>query len=238
MENESSFDVSILSPITRAGVILTIERLSCYEKLSGAGFKVSTIVPILQKGPQCGMVALKMALHCTGCAVDVQDIIEEARSKGFSKQGELYSVSHMADLANKFHPGCAKVSDFPSSREFSEKILSGSLILLPYDCDKNCNAVNLNGHKAHWLLANGIMHVDEEYTGFKALTKTAQFTDENTFVFGYQGKSKFMGLYDYKKLFESNAQLFEAGPLRSADEYVINNASDLSDLRSKVVIIS
>lgn len=50
----------------------------------------------LQEGPQCGIVALCMA---AGEGVKVDEVQQEARRRGFTLQGEMFSVDNMASLA-------------------------------------------------------------------------------------------------------------------------------------------
>lgn len=48
----------------------------------------------LQEGPQCGIVALSMADQ----QVSVEQVQEVARVRGYTKQGEMFSVDNMAEL--------------------------------------------------------------------------------------------------------------------------------------------
>ena len=53
--------------------------------------------PRLQEGPQCGLVALAMA----GDNIDLEQIVRTAKERGYTKQGEMFSVEDMASLARK-----------------------------------------------------------------------------------------------------------------------------------------
>ena len=52
-------------------------------------------VPRLQEGPQCGLVALAMAGHDT----DLEEVVMEAKQRGYTKQGEMFSVVRASILS-------------------------------------------------------------------------------------------------------------------------------------------
>merc|ERR1719347_1805193 len=111
----------------------------------------------LQEGPQCGLVALAMA---GGEEVSVDKVQELAIEKGYSKQGEMFSVDNMADLA---HTVLGKETMIAStyggndSTDLVDDLLSGWILLVPYDCSHNHQPAMLQGKKAHWGLITGFV---------------------------------------------------------------------------------
>ena len=87
------------------------------------------------------MVALSMALHCTlgsGCEATVESIQSEAVSAGYSKQGELFSVDYMKELASKYSERAQVTSGqhLLQAKAVMEDFYTGSCAyLVPYDTD-------------------------------------------------------------------------------------------------------
>ncbi|GFR73803.1 UPF0692 protein C19orf54 homolog [Elysia marginata] len=129
--------------------------LSCYNPIK----------PVLQNGPVCGLVALSMASQLTNENHASPDaIFSEAQKQGFSKQGEMFSVSHMKELSSYFLECPVKhliLGDDaqPEKSELLEIIthlLLRNVLLVPYDADKNHSPCLRKGHKAHWAVITGI----------------------------------------------------------------------------------
>lgn len=60
-------------------------------------FRIKTSVrPIIQEGPTCGLAALAML---TGGCPSVADILELARQRNYSNHGEMFSAKNMGELA-------------------------------------------------------------------------------------------------------------------------------------------
>lgn len=177
----------------------------------------SAVKPLLQKGPQCGIVALAMGLEALGIEKSTCSLQEEAIRLGFTKQGEMFSVKSMAQLSKY-----GKDLDFPSEEEMSFHLNEGRLFLIPYDCDKNFGAALAGGQKAHWMIACGFI----------------SSRNKELIVLGYQGKSRHVMTYNYSFLKASNGQLQEADSNRDSSEYVIEDPTNLSLLRGKCVILA
>ncbi|CAI2313948.1 unnamed protein product [Caenorhabditis sp. 36 PRJEB53466] len=191
------------------------------------------ITPQQQKGPTCGLVALSMCLEYFGVKVNVEKILETAKEKGFTKQGEMYSADFLADLTNQFLPNSAVVRGFPDAKTLSQSICDGKLILIAYDCGPNYQPVQVKGHSAHWLLACGFVEKRSGH-GFRT-TRESTENPEDVAIVGYQGKSTTLDVFPFSEVLVSNAQLLEAGLKRDPAEYIIPNASDLSHIRNRVV---
>lgn len=88
----------------------------------------------LQDGPQCGLVALTM---CTGSPNKdtVEFVYHYAKEKGYTNNGEIFSVNYMADLAKYYLPKNASIEIFNGdlfSTEITEFLLDGGMALVPY----------------------------------------------------------------------------------------------------------
>ncbi|CAI5450979.1 unnamed protein product [Caenorhabditis angaria] len=216
--------ISDIPPITQS-------KLSDYGSNSRFIFD-KNVKPELQIGPKCGLVALSMSLKSKGIDCNVDEIFGIAKELNYTIQGEMFSAYSLSEVANKISPGCSKVEEFPGASELSQRLLNGQHILVAYDCDKNFSATKHNGHKAHWLLMCGFL---DKSSGEKEGSMSPVQNPEDLIILGYQGKSRYLGFFPYTAIFESNAQLFEAGPIRLSDEY---NLEDFVNLRNKIVSIN
>ncbi|XP_005104361.1 UPF0692 protein C19orf54 homolog [Aplysia californica] len=140
--------------------------ISCYQP----------VVPVMQSGPLCGMVALAMASDLTGGhRVTTEEILTHAQNLGYSKQGEMFSASSMCELASHFLPSQNEHVELNGDHR-SECVMAaltgGGLILMPYDADKNHSPCLRRGHKAHWALVTGffvVLSSDKELSWLKSL---------------------------------------------------------------------
>lgn len=116
------------------------------------------VEPILQSGPQCGLVALAMADSVLNNGVTVEKLSEASKRKGFSKQGEIFSSRNLEILSAESY-GCKTslldINNVAGKWEFLNCLARGDLLLVPYDPDKNYVPVLKKGHKAHWALVTG-----------------------------------------------------------------------------------
>ncbi len=132
-----------------------------------------------------------------------------------------------------------EIRNFNQDVDFFEVLLKSKLILIPYDTDRNYEPCNKNGIKAHWALITGFMvpvhfseSVSKSLVNFteenkpqgltvvqslelsqvqelrKIFEKNKQVSDL-IHVICKQGKSKNLGVWNLKKLLESNRQLRE-----------------------------
>lgn len=98
--------------------------------------------PQKQIGPTCGLVALSILL---GNKVTAEELLTQARGKGYSINGEMFSAKYLLDLLKEnldrceFGEGC-KVWLHEGSIEtvdVMQFLLEGGAMLVPYPFDKN-----------------------------------------------------------------------------------------------------
>lgn len=123
--------------------------------------RITPSCPLLQEGPQCGLVVLAMAACSMSSSTTVTEVVAMARARGVTKKGEMFSVHYMAGLARELIPGCS-VSVQPVSRLLDTdwlvaRLLAGCLLLVPYDCSANHSPGLLGGLAAHWCLVTGCL---------------------------------------------------------------------------------
>jgi len=116
---------------------------------------------LIQNGPQCGIVALCMALNYMKVNCTIDELMEKARKLNFTKKGEIFDVNFLYELAKS--EVNAKMLDLNEDKDFFEILLTSKLILFPYDCDFNHAPCNKKGIKAHWALITGfILPIDHD----------------------------------------------------------------------------
>ncbi|CAF0965606.1 unnamed protein product [Adineta ricciae] len=114
------------------------------------------IEPILQEGPQCGIVALAMAMSNHSCDVKVQSIFEKAKELLYTIQGELFDAHVIPHLCEQFNL-TATVHKWAKVTDLVDCLQSGCICLVPYDSDANHEPCLKKGHRAHWLLVHGYL---------------------------------------------------------------------------------
>ncbi|XP_014271300.1 actin maturation protease [Halyomorpha halys] len=166
------------------------------------------VVPILQQGPTCGLVAISMVLTLVPRNWTLQELLDDAQSLGFSKSGEMFSVDNMETFAKHVLGDYFKVEMYSGGlaaekATVMECLIKGQgLYLVPYDSDRNHLPACLRGHKAHWAVLCG-----------------AVIDNGVSYVLARQGKSRHIGIWDYDALDQSNSNLFEIAPSRLTDDY-------------------
>uniref|UniRef100_G3MSI4 Actin maturation protease n=1 Tax=Amblyomma maculatum TaxID=34609 RepID=G3MSI4_AMBMU len=121
--------------------------------------RVSHLKQVLQKGPQCGLVALSMASQLLqGEPVSVSTLFGMAKSLHFTKKGEMFSVENMKTLAEECLQKCSLeiVSKEHRQAEIVRNLLRGKPVLIPYDSDGNFEPCLKRGRTAHWAVLHGI----------------------------------------------------------------------------------
>lgn len=117
-------------------------------------------------GPTCGLCALSM-VFCGTPTTD--DLLKNAVKLKFSNSGEMFSAQWLLDTLKssislsslKQEKTRAYLFDGELDSEFiKDKLRNHSLILVPYDADRNHSPSNKNGHKAHWCLICGYLIED------------------------------------------------------------------------------
>jgi len=125
--------------------------------------------PLLQEGPQCGLVALCMATRMLikDSNISTREIFKMATEKGYTKQGEMFSAANLADLAHSVLGRDSRVSlenidILGDDSQVCADLLAGDVLLVPYDCDFNHGPCLAEGRKAHWALLTGFVLVSNE----------------------------------------------------------------------------
>ncbi len=219
---------------------------------------IRSTAPVLQNGPMCGLVAMTMASELLDTSsVGVKSnthpecILEFAKQRGFTKQGEIFSTQYMQHIIQEYLAMGAEILQIQSLSEMKliELLLSTSkTMLVPYDADKNHSPCLAGGHKAHWCVLVGFaVCLATDGTNRAALQQCTQKSADNllllksnskeqfvemllsgkchvngVYVFARHGKSRYMGLWNWNELRRSNENLLGIDPQRTQPgEYVI-----------------
>lgn len=200
----------------------------------------------IQEGPQCGLVALWMAeaLLSTPDSVSLERLVQVAKERGYTAQGEMFSVADMAKLAQETLDCQAELLcgglGGPNRERVLQHLITGHPLLIPYDEDFNHEPCQKKGHKAHWAVSAGVLIgvqnvpspgyiEDSELPGLfhpvpGAPHQPPSFPEESSpgalFLLSKQGKSWHYQLWDYSQVRESNLQLTDFSPARAADGQV------------------
>ncbi|XP_065511307.1 actin maturation protease [Caloenas nicobarica] len=119
--------------------------------------------PLIQDGPQCGLVALSMAasLLFPTHGVQLGQLVRAAQERGFTHRGEMFSAADMAALARDVFPCHPELLsgglEGPNLPRILQHLISGLPLLVPYDEDSNHEPCQRRGHKAHWAVLTGVL---------------------------------------------------------------------------------
>ena len=220
--------------------------------------------PMLQEGPQCGLVSLTIAINAINKHQQhqsVSPVFQLARERGFTNLGEIFSVDSMASLAEELLPEC-KVSIVESSKLeetvwLVDALLDGSLMLLPYDCKPDHSPGLAGGQKAHWALVTGFLLPCSNTTrlpsssstplpgcpNFYELSNTATLpsqmvNSQDMMLVARQSKSVLLGLWSARHLALSCRNLQQAASKRLDGSYVLPEGGSLQKLCGRIVILS
>jgi len=198
-----------------------------------------------------------------GEGVSVDKVQEMAISKGYTKQGEMFSVDNMADLASSILGQAAVISPTAAMCDswwVVEQLTAGWQLLVPYDCAHNHHPALLGGRKAHWGLVTGfvlVVDVSEDITDVKNVTSDQNknvhiLTGENDkellsrlignkngklLLVGRQSKSLVLGLWDKEELVSSNNNLKVAEFKGDMSEFVIPAGGVEAGLCGRMVLV-
>lgn len=170
------------------------------------------IESLLQEGPTCGLVAASILLNK---AISPEDILKVAKASGYSNKGEMFSAKNMHNLLNEITDSlnCKKYEfeyckDLLTADRVIDSLVKGSMMLVPYDCDKNHSPCLKKGHSAHWAIVNGILT--------RKISKKSQemYDLDNTYVTAKHGKSLHLAVWKLRALEESNGNLCEVSKER------------------------
>ncbi|XP_006901011.1 PREDICTED: UPF0692 protein C19orf54 homolog [Elephantulus edwardii] len=204
---------------------------------------------LIQEGPQCGLVALWMAgtLLAPLNSVPLERFVQVALERGYTAQGEMFSVANMGKLAQEVlgcqaERLCGGLGGANRDRVL-QHLIAGYPLLIPYDEDFNHEPCQRKGYKAHWAASAGLLlgvpgvpgcgyAEDPELGGlFHPVPGTPcpppPLPEEDSpgaiYLLSKQGKSWHYQLWDYDQICKSNLQLTDFSPVRAADgrSYVV-----------------
>ena len=116
--------------------------------------------PRLQRGPVCGLVSLVVVSRLLGRETSTELLLQTARERGFTLQGEMFSVWHMAQLAEDVLQTEVRVEAahrLEDTRWLVRLLRAGGCVLLPYDCAPDSSVCLADGHRAHWGVVTGLV---------------------------------------------------------------------------------
>ena len=231
---------------------------------------------VIQNGPMCGLVALTMAssllqgeetAEMTSDEVHPEVLLQLAKERGVSKNGEIFAVEFLRNLAKEQLRNCTAEVVSLELVDVLDIVLNSKALLVPYDADKDHTPCLEKGHKAHWCLVVGIAvalpadsnHSDildccipntslpghfvvreEKKESFLAHIQSTLTSSSlaRLYVFARHGKSSHMGLWKFSDLLESNRNLVEVDPKRTVPgEYVIPEGGIRESLCGKALLI-
>ncbi|XP_066206129.1 actin maturation protease isoform X1 [Saccopteryx leptura] len=204
---------------------------------------------LIQEGPQCGLVALWMAgtLLVPPSGIPLERLIKMATERGYTAQGEMFSVADMGRLAEEVLGCRAELLQGglggPNRDRVLQHLVAGHPLLIPYDEDFNHEPCQRKGHKAHWAVSTGVLlgvhgvpspgYIEDlELPGLfhpvPGMSRQPPSLPEEgslgaVYLLSKQGKSWHYQLWDYNQVRDSNLQLTDFSPARAADgrEYVV-----------------
>ncbi|OWR53263.1 hypothetical protein KGM_214730 [Danaus plexippus plexippus] len=149
-----------------------------------------------------------------------EELMNIAKQKGFSSNGEMFSCNNMAKLAqyaitliNKENINfCVKMGGL-FSEEVILELLNGAVLLVAYDADFNHSPCLRRGHTAHWALVCGIIIVSEPVESYIS-------DPNNVYVLCKHGKSRYLTAWSLNVLDKSNKNLWEFSPKKQQDGLV------------------
>ncbi|OQR68632.1 hypothetical protein BIW11_12783 [Tropilaelaps mercedesae] len=210
------------------------------------------IEPVLQtEYAQCGFVATAMAASTVGRRPNIQDMFNWAYRQGFTNVGDIFNISHLKALCDRYVRVPSTVMMFPSKEALIADLIRGKLFLVPYDAGYENGAPSLyNGHKAHWAVVLGALLMRPycppcisrlpRLAGNKPIYLSnnnvylSHMYDGMDFVFAQHGWYAEPDLWSIETLRESCWQLNEVDP-RNAASYVLPRGGIRQGLRGKVL---
>lgn len=227
-----------LSPLTQRRINCILSD-NCEDFPSrGAVAFIKDVKPVLQKGPQCGLVVLQMVAQAYGLLTrSMDEIFLVAKKKGYTNHGEIFSAFWLADLAVSLWPSMVvTVEKTPPTAQMEQLIKENAFLLIPYDCDKNHEPTQRGGKNAHWCVVVGYLCPVKELDVMVWNTTFAHACSSATHVFCRHGKSRHVAVWNYAKLVESNRNLREPAAGLKGTNYMIPS-NDLSTLCNQSLVV-
>ncbi|XP_062965772.1 actin maturation protease isoform X3 [Cynocephalus volans] len=192
---------------------------------------------------RCGLVALWMAgtLLSPPSGIPLERLVQVAMERGYTAQGEMFSVADMGRLAQEVLGCQAELLcgglGSPNRDLVLQHLVSGQPLLIPYDEDFNHEPCQRKGHKAHWAVSAGVLlgvqdlpslgySEDPELPGLfypvpGMPCQLPSLPEEGfpgaVYLLSKQGKSWHYQLWDYDQVRDSNLQLTDFSPSRAND---------------------
>uniref|UniRef100_X2B042 Actin maturation protease n=1 Tax=Capitella teleta TaxID=283909 RepID=X2B042_CAPTE len=257
---------SVTSPVDiMKNAILDIKRFHSQNDFENSTFHlgvINPVEPLIQEGPQCGLVALVMASQVLNHPASIDTLFSKAKELNYTEQGEMFSADDLVSLASltlKCNGYVIASEDLKTKTQaILNALIKNHVVLIPYDRDCNNEPCLKEGRKAHWAIITGFLAVISSSSDrlpscvtvnatnpsllhpkfpvdAEAVTRYAM-KSEDLRVFANQGKSIRTHLWSMKSLLESNSQLIQLGQeIKIArDAYVVK---DIGFIRNKVVIL-
>ncbi|NXH22179.1 CS054 protein, partial [Bucco capensis] len=216
--------------------------------------------PLIQDGPQCGLVALWMAASLLSPSLPLPFLLPPT------------PAADMAALAQELFPCHAEVLsgglEGPNLPQILQHLVGGLPLLVPYDEDSNHEPCCRRGHKAHWAVLTGVLlgiqalklnpnsyQQDPDIPNlFHPLGRREEMLAEllgrglldfggglqGVLLLAQQGKSPRCQLWGSGVLHGSNGQLEELSPRRCGGDghsYVVPPGGLGEGLRGRVVML-
>lgn len=155
------------------------------------------------------------------------------------------SVHNMKCLCEQLFPVTA-VLTFGVRKNVSllvDHLARGSPVILPYDCDANHTPTLRNGKRAHWAVILGFLLASRDLNGHQTqqpihLTPPLSpdqlsyvrscCSTHDLFLYARQGKSRFLQLWRFEDLCDSNENLLQVSDKLNSTSHVLPENGDLS----------
>eukprot|EP01135_Chromosphaera_perkinsii_P002752 Nk52_evm120s226 gene=Nk52_evmTU120s226 len=223
------------------------------------GMWLQGVQPLYQVGPSCGFVAMEMAssLVCAHSVesykMNVESAFAYARRKEYTNLGELFDVHYLKDILENCYGinSCVYKVNEKSGADVVEHLRDKKKpVIFAYDADKNHSPTKCHGHRAHWCVLFGYFAIgpdqqvfEETCTHSKGERHFSSGKNLTDIAFlGMQGKSKNAGLWWWKELYESSANMNEMDPKKlqmenEMGEAVYKRANTLEKISSMALFI-
>ncbi|XP_054169095.1 actin maturation protease-like [Oppia nitens] len=196
-----------------------------------------------------------------------EDLFESAKQMGFSKTGEMFSVENMAKLTHRLLSVETEIKVNLNERinELVSHLAKGLPVLVPYDSDANHEPTLLGGQRAHWAIILGfciivnksnINNIDlcgirDQYNHQlyhlkpkHLLTKCVLDIIDNRkykkiLVYAKQGKSKYLHIWSFNRLCQSNCNLVKTSlKLNKSDIVLPENGGIIKGLNNQCLFVT
>ena len=115
----------------------------------------------------CGLVSLQVVAEVvTRVRRELREeittdlLLETGRRRGFTLQGEMFSVFSLASLAREMLEVEVEVETADRLMDTAwllDLLQSGGLVVLPYDCAPDSSVCLAGGERAHWGVVTGLI---------------------------------------------------------------------------------